>query len=407
MFYNEHLVFASGGRSNYRIPSMIVTNNGTVLAFCNDRKDTVSDHADEVTLVLAKKKPNEAWSEVIELSGLEGWACGIGSAVYDNEIGKAMIFSGRNPVARNEFGKYTPEQIAEMDRRAEEARKRAESLGIKAGGCIFVSTDDGETWSEEPLVVEPIEHTHWDGTKAMVRGGTHGAAHGIQLRHGKYKGRLLCAARTSIGKYNNWAGLRKCVYNTAIYSDDHGKTWQTADCVQLGTGEGTLIELANGDILYNSRAYFQDGKRYLATSTDGGASYHDFRTDDFLAEETYIGCNASFIRVELDELSEANRALLPDGAQDVTVFCNPRAETRRNMTACVSFDSGKTWREAKTFFEGPSAYSSLVFNPVDQHFHLVYEKGKWGLDSKGNEDENPYNAGICAAEFDLEWLLSE
>ena len=38
-------------------------------------------------------------------------------------------------------------------------------------------------------------------------------------------------------------------YNTAIYSDDRGKTWQTSGPVQSGTGEGTLAELTNGQRL--------------------------------------------------------------------------------------------------------------------------------------------------------------
>ena len=88
MFYNEQLIFASGGRSNYRIPSVIVTNNGSVLAFCNDRKDTLSDHAAVVDLVLCKKKPGGEWSEVEALSSLDGWASTIGNATYDEEIGK-------------------------------------------------------------------------------------------------------------------------------------------------------------------------------------------------------------------------------------------------------------------------------------------------------------------------------
>ena len=37
MFYQETHVFPSGGNSNYRIPSLVVTNSGTVLAFCTDR----------------------------------------------------------------------------------------------------------------------------------------------------------------------------------------------------------------------------------------------------------------------------------------------------------------------------------------------------------------------------------
>lgn len=394
MFYNEKLIFASGGRSNFRIPSMIVTNNGTMLAFCNDRKDTLSDAAQEATLALCVKKPGEDWGEVREIVALEGWACGIGSAVYDNETGKAFIFGGRNPVSKNEFGKYTPEEIAEMKKKTAELVE-----GIKAKGMYpsykLVSTDNGETWTEFPHSVAPAKQTHWDGKVYEVRGGTHGAAHGIQLRHGEHKGRLLCPARCGIGSYNTWEGLKRCTYNNAIYSDDHGETWQSSTCVQIGTGEGTLIENADGTITYNSRAYYKDQKRYLATSTDGGASYHDFREADFLIEEKNIGCNASFIRVELDEIKD--KSLLPEGAKDVTVFCNPRAETRDNMSACVSFDSGKTWAFAKTIFPGHAAYSSLCFNPVDQHFHLIHEKG----------EVNCYSDGITAVEFDLEWLLAK
>ena len=392
MYSYEKNIFASGGRSNYRIPSIIVTNDGTLLAFCNDRKDTLSDHASEVSLVLCKKKPGEEWSDVITLSGIEGWACGIGSAVYDAEIGKAFIFSGRNPIARDEFGKYTKEQLEEFERQANE---KAKALGIRRGGFKLESTDNGETWVETPFAVAPVEQSHWDGTVAKVYGGTHGSAHGIQLRHGEHKGRLLCPSRTGIGKYNDWPGLRKCVYNNAIYSDDHGETWQTANCVQVGTGEGTLIENADGTVTYNSRAYFQDQKRYLATSTDGGATWGDFRMDDFLIEEKNIGCNASFIRVELDEIKD--KSMLTEGAKDVTVFCNQRAAKRDNMCACVSFDSGKTWKHVKVIYPGHAAYSSLIWNPVTQTFVLVYERG----------EKNCYSDGLAAIEFDLEWLLSE
>ena len=392
MFSNEKLIFPSGGRSNYRIPSMIVTNNGTVLAFCNDRKDTLSDHAEETALVLCKKKPGEDWSEVITLAGIEGWACGIGSAVYDEEIGKAFIFFGRNPLAKPEFNKYTKEELEQFAREAEE---KAKALGIRKGGCKMTSTDDGETWVESAMAVEPVEFTHWDGRVIKSGGSTHGSAHGIQLKHGKYKGRLLCPARTSAGGYSNWAELRKLVYNNAIYSDDHGETWKAAKPVQVGTGEGTLAENADGTVTYNSRAYFQDQKRYLATSADGGESWGDYRIDDFLIEEKSIGCNASYIRVELDDIKD--KSLLPADATDVTVFANPRAETRDNMCACVSFDSGKTWKHVKVVNPGHAAYSSLVWNKVTQTFCLLYELG----------EKNCYSSGLSAIEFDLEWLLSE
>ncbi|MBE6959035.1 MAG: exo-alpha-sialidase [Ruminococcaceae bacterium] len=248
---------------------------------------------------------------------------------------------------------------------------------------------------EREHTVAPVEQLHWDGKTYKIGGGTHGAAHGIQLKHGKYKGRLLCASRTGIGSYTDWNGLQKVTYNNAIYSDDHGKTWKTANCVQVGTGEGTLIENADGTLTYNSRAYFKDGKRRIATSTDGGATWGNFRNDDFLEEEAFCGCNASFLRVALEDIKD--KSILPEGAKDVTVFCNPRAKTRDNMCACVSFDSGNTWSKVKVINPGHAAYSSLEWNPVTQKFCLLYETG----------EKHPYSDGITAAEFDMEWLLSE
>ena len=262
---------------------------------------------------------------------------------------------------------------------------------------MLISKDDGETFTEHPLRLTPGKHTHTDGKTYEIGAFTHGAAHGICLRHGKYKGRLLCPSRTKIGSYQDWDGLRRCVYNNAIYSDDRGKTWQASSCVQLGTAEGTLIERADGSILYNSRAYFGDGKRYLAVSRDGGASYGEFSTDPYLLEERKMGCNASLLRVELCDI--ADKSALPEGARDVTVFCNPRAETRARMTACVSFDAGRDFREARVIFDGAAAYSSLDFDPQLGRFYLLFERGE------EHTERHPYAKGITVAEFDLAWLL--
>ena len=395
MYVSDKLIFASGGRSNYRIPSIVVTNDGTVVAFCNDRKDSVIDHAEEVAVVCARRLPDGTWTEVQTLAGIPGWSCMIGSAVYDSETGELMCSSGRNPVARNEFGKYTAEELAAMEKEAEE---RARALGIRRGMFLLSSTDGGETWTERPFVIEgrPFVRPH-DGVEVTLGGSCHGSAHGIQLRHGEHVGRLLCPSRVSVGHYDTWEGLRVCSYNNSVYSDDHGMTWKAGAPVQAATGEGTLIERGDGTILYNSRAYHKDQKRYLADSADGGETYGNFRTDDFLLEEKAIGCNASFLRVEKEDLPEEDRKLLPDSADSVTVFVNPRSEKRDTLTACVSFDSGESWVKTKLLWKDACAYSSLDYSKADGHFYLLYERG--GTD--------PYGDGIAVREFDLEWLLAE
>ena len=392
MYENDKLLFASGGRSNYRIPSIVVTNDGTVAAFCNDRKDSVIDHAEEVAVVCARKLPGGTWTEVETLAGVPGWSCMIGSAVYDAETDTLMCTSGRNPVARNEFGKYTAEELAAMEKEAEE---RAVALGIRRGPFLLESTDSGKTWTERPFIVEGrpfIRPT--DGAEVSLGGSCHGSAHGIQLRHGEHAGRLLCPSRTTVGHYDTWDGLRVCSYNNSVYSDDHGKTWKASAPVQVATGEGTLIERGDGTILYNSRAYFADQKRYLATSTDGGETWGNYRTDNFLLKVKNIGCNASLLRTARAELNDS--ALLPEGAESVTIFINPRDTSRRNLTACISFDEGETWAHTRQIRKHLAAYSALTYNRADGHFYLLFEHG----------EKDPYDGGLSVAELDLEWLLS-
>lgn len=395
MYEKDILLFPSGGRSNYRIPSVVATKSGAVVAFCNDRKDSVIDHAKEVAVVAAVKAPGGDWGEVKTLAGIPGWSCMIGSAVYDEITDTVMCSSGRNPMARHEFTKLTPEELEKV---AKETEEQARALGIHNGPFLLYSGDGGETWAERPFDVEKIPFVRpVDGREVMLGGSCHGSSHGIQLRHGDHAGRLLCPSRVAVDQYDTWEGLRTCSYNNSVYSDDHGITWKASLPVQAGTGEGTLIERGDGSVLYNSRAYFADQKRYLAVSRDGGESYGEYAADDFLIEEAILGCNASFLRVEKEDLSEKSRTSLPEGSDSVTIFVNPRNNVRTNLTACVSFDSGKTWSHVKPIWEKACAYTSLDYSKADDLFYLLYERG----------DEDPYGHGVAMKEFDLEWLLSK
>ena len=392
MKYSESLLFATEGRSHYRIPSVIVTKEGTVLAFCNDRRDIVSDHAPETDLKLRRKEMGKDWAPVRTLAHVDTWACTIGSAVYDENERIAFCSGLRIPVTRHEFGRYTQEEKAEF---ARQTAAKEQAAGVSAGNFLLFSQDDGLNWNERSLRVEPYLFEQQDGTIVPVRGCSHGSGAGVTLRHGAHAGRLLCPSRTATGEYCDMDGLRARSYNNAIYSDDHGQTWKASAPVQPGTGEGTLMEDGEGNILYNSRAYYEDRKRYLASSTDGGETFGDFRTDDFLLDTAHMGCNASLLRVEKEALKDAS--LLPADADSITVFVNPRSENRDHLTACISFDSGKTWPFTKLIHKGRNAYSSLAFNAAEQTFCLMYECGEM----------DPYDQGIMYAEFDLEWLLCE
>lgn len=394
MFYSEYHLFRSGERSNYRIPTVAVTKRGTVLAFCSDRKDTLADHADEKTVVLRRRETGAPWEPERTLLAYPGWDCNIGAAVYDALTDTVFLEVMRQPVALDEFGDYTPEQL-------EKARCDAEALAAAAGiltGTFFLcSDDDGRTWRETPKnVASQTVMTAPDGSRTAFTGWTHGSAPGIQKKRGPHAGRLVMPSRFTTRRYTTLQELTECGFNNALYSDDHGATWHSGGPVQTGTGEGALFEDADGVIRYNSRAFFFDRKRYLADSCDGGESFGDFRTDDFLLEVPHSGCNASLLRVEKTALCAADAALLPPQAQGVVVFVNPRdPKSRKDLTACISFDDGRTWREGRHIRESFAAYSALAYSETDGHFYLLYELG----------ENDPYDLGLSCAECDLAWLL--
>ncbi len=189
-----------------------------------------------------------------------------------------------------------------------------------------------------------------------------------------------------------WRGY---IYNSAIYSDDHGRTWKTSDPFPiLGTGEGTLAELADGTIYYNSRKHMPGtDRRRIAWSSDGGASWRNASIDDNLYDGGGFGRGygnaAGLVRLPL-EWTEGKNVLL---------FSNTDTQggEREKMTVWASFDQGKSWPVKRLVYEGPAAYSSLAVGrpgtPSDGLIFLQFEGGPEGM----------YSA-IQLARFNLAWL---
>ena len=135
---------------------------------------------------------------------------------------------------------------------------------------IFRSQDDGRTWRASPVTIRP------DSSGRVP--SMHMNEHGIALRHGEHKGRLIRPSRY-YGKGNRPESLWPTHFTNAIYSDDGGKTWQASEPFpENGTGEATIAELSDGRLYYNSRRHWvPEGKnprrRWVASSDDGGRTW--------------------------------------------------------------------------------------------------------------------------------------
>jgi len=327
---NIQQVFEGG-----RFPNIVVTTKGTVLATWG------VDH------IRARRSENggTTWGEEITIakSGIHG-----GGTTVDERSGDILVF--------------------------------VEESHPPAPLTVYRSRDDGKTWQAEQVTIYP------DSRGKLP--SMHMNEHGITLRHGPHKGRLLRASR-NYGKGNRPTSLFPSHYTNAIYSDDGGKTWQTSHPFsEYGTGEATIAELSNGNLYYNSRRHWApDGKsplrRWTATSEDGGKTWSEASICEVLPDgpqDTSYGCMGGLVR-------------LPIKGKDILIYSNCDSPKGRNHgTVWASFDGGKTWPLKRLVYEGAFAYSSIT-------------AGRPGTPSEGNIYLHFESAGSKVARFNLSWVL--
>ena len=88
---------------------------------------------------------------------------------------------------------------------------------------VYKSQNDGKTWKKVNVTIKPDSN----GNEPSM----HMNEHGITLRHGKFKGRMIRPTRWYAGK--NDRSLWPQHYTNAIYSDDGGETWRQATHFRL------------------------------------------------------------------------------------------------------------------------------------------------------------------------------
>jgi sialidase-1 len=324
-----------GKYNNYRIPSVIITTKGTVLAICEGREAGDSGNID---LLLKRSNDNgKTWSGETVIWDDKQNTCGNPCPVVDEETGRIWLFATWN---------------SGEDDETEIINRKSKFPRVP---YLCYSDDDGKTWSEPVDMSETCRDTTW-GWYAT------GPGVGIQIKNGKYKGRLVIPANHS---YNDPNGsIRNGPYGYGahvIFSDDRGKTWSISGSINPGCNESQVVELTDGRLLMNMRSYNNKYSRAVSISDDGGETWSPIVHDPQLVESK---CQASILSYGVHE------------GRELFMFSNPAVPFGRNhISIKTSFDNCDTWSNNKLIYSEPAAYSCLTKLP-NGNIGLFFEAGK-------------------------------
>jgi sialidase-1 len=359
--FDEQVLFKASrdpGYACFRIPAVVRTTSGTLLAFAEGRVLNCGDAADIDIVVKRSTDGGRTWGPLQIVTEGAGDTHGNPAPVVDRRTGRILLAETYN-TGRTDAGNCT----VPCDRTPH----------------LQYSDDDGRTWSKPRDLSDEILPEDWNSWYAT------GPVHGIQLTRGKHAGRLVFGVNTE-----TWNGSRVSANHAAlVVSDDGGETWRvgatdTWPIAQDGTfrqkpSEVTLTERADGALLVSGRE--QDGTdlghRSQTLSLDGGDS---FATPFRGLPDLYTP------QVQGATLRLGDRMLLSAPADP---------DRRRTMMVRSSYDGGRTWESVDrgtvvtTDWSGYSDMAALGGGAVG----LLYEGG--AVDAR---DE------IRFARFSEDWL---
>lgn len=345
--FTDVYVAGEGGYNTYRIPSVIATSKGTLLAFAEGRRAGAGDAGDIDLVVKRSADGGATWSPMQVIGDNGPNTFGNPCPVLDTRTGTIWLLTTQNPGT---------------------SRERDIIAGTAAGTrtvWVMKSDDDAATWSDPTEITSSVKRADWTWYAT-------GPGVGIQTRMGRL---VIPANHAEAG-----SGISR---SHMFFSDDGGRSWHIGASAEAGTNESQVVELADGRLLLNMRNHppKPPNVRMIATSTDAGQTLSATVADTALIEPP---AQASILRLSLAGARDRNRLL----------FANPASAKRERMTVRLSYDEGASWPVSRVLHEGPSAYSSLVMLK-NESAGLLFERGARG----------PYER-ITFARFTIGWLTS-
>lgn len=353
------IVRAAGqdGADTYRIPGLVTTNEGTLVAVYDIRYNNSKDLQEDIDIGMSRStdggrtwEPMKVIMDMGEYGGLPQNLNGIGDPciLYDHTTGTlwvaALWMSGSAPDKMLWWASQpgmTPQETGQF--------------------ILVKSTDDGLTWSEPVNITSQIKDPAW---QLLLQG----PGRGIALDDGT----LLFPAqfKADIGTKALDGGEYTC-HSTLVCSIDVGDTWQIGSGAKSNTTEAQVVQLADGSLMLNMRDDRNSSDksdtngRAVAVTTDLGKTWTTHPSSNSALPEP--NCMASLISAKIRIAGED---------RDVLFFSNPNDRNSRiRMTIKASTDQGLTWpEENQVELFAPAGYGYSCLTMVDEtHVGIIYE----------------------------------
>ena len=266
------VVFAAktDGYPAIRIPALLTTQRGTLLAFAEGRAGDRSDQAANHIVLKRSSDGGRTWGplQVVVRDGKN--SLNNPCVVQEQASGRILLMFQCYPASGKEFGGKLKPGVT--------------GSPIVKNYLVF-SDDDGNSWTPPKDVTATTK-----AADAITVAS--GPGIGIQLAHGPHRGRLIMPFNQRVGRF--W-DVR------AVYSDDRGASWQlgrlapdarAVDANGRATSmlnEVQMVELADGTVRLNSRRADGQSFRKTATSADGGQTWSTVEQVRQLADPACMG----------------------------------------------------------------------------------------------------------------------
>ncbi len=292
----------------YRIPAMVTSNKGTLLAVYDVRRDDSSDLQGDIDVGLSRSTDGgETWEPMQIIMDMGEWG---GRPVAENGIGDPAILVDRNTgtiwVSALWIHGYPDTHAWFSSQQGMDPHETGQFMLVK-------SEDDGQTWSDPVNITDQIKQPEWH---LLLMG----PGNGITMSDGT----LVFAAQYKDENEMPWS--------TIVYSSDGDENWAIGEPVRTNTTEAQVVEQEAGKLMINMRDN-RGGARSIYTTTDMGETWLEHPSSRTALQEP----------VSMASLIRSN----PEGSgynHNYLLFSNPNSTAARvNMTVKLSKDQGNTW----------------------------------------------------------------